>query len=928
MIKTDIQIAAEECAKEQVHLIAQSQEFGFIVCVDPASGLIIQVSENISKLFGKKAEDYIFQSFQECFFQLEVPRVLEKVHRHLALPSDNDGIFLPYVVHHHINDQGIWVLEFIKNRDATHDWLKQSLFLQDTVDVIRNARSLDEMLKTLSDKIAEITGFKHVMIYKFDPDWNGEVVAETNEGMDTYLGHHFPASDIPPQARDLFLSNWVRMIPDVNATPQYMHPPVPQNTGKPLNLKMSQLRFPSKIHIEYLKNMKVNSTLTLSLISKNKLWGLVACHHDTKKVITALEYEFCQTLAQLVSSLVEVKIKLDEEQGYRSTQILIDQIKENIRLQPNLSNLLIRMKPALLDIFPSSETATAFNLDGRWSVAGKCPTLPQIRSLATWLSSHMKDQEVFYTDNLSSHYPPASVFSDVASGLMVISIPKKENNIILFFRPEVIQTKTWAGNPQKAVVHSESGKLVLHPRSSFEMWKQNITNKSLPWTNAEIALASELRKTLIEVDLEKQFVSEKQARADAETERKRFVFISQASLKLSSSLEQDDIIDQLGELSTDGLCEWSCLRLYTYEDHSWSYPIFHHKNPGMLERFKELASSEALQTTPKYLTDILEGRPVFHPRVKEDFAKDWLRNQKSLIDFNRKIGLKSFLAVPIITSHGVLLGTIEWGISESYRYFTQKDLEVAIQLALRAATALENSQLWSKAQKEVKTREDMVGIVSHDLKNPLTSISFNAQMIERYLKKGSVEKLDDPLTRIGSSVSNMRKLIDDLLSITTIDAGKLTVDLSPLSAQSIASEAIDLMSPTALLKKIDLILMAPKGDLYIKADKDRIMQVFSNLIGNAIKFSRDYGRVVLSISEANEFINFKIQDFGKGISKPNLTSIFDQFWQESSTKKQGSGLGLSIAKGIVEAHNGRIWVESELEKGSSFYFSIPKADLN
>jgi signal transduction histidine kinase len=300
-------------------------------------------------------------------------------------------------------------------------------------------------------------------------------------------------------------------------------------------------------------------------------------------------------------------------------------------------------------------------------------------------------------------------------------------------------------------------------------------------------------------------------------------------------------------------------------------------------------------------------------------------------------GTVSRLSAPLLARSGRSLGVIElWGKKQGE--FTESDHAILTQLAQMCSVALQNARLYKSAQDATRARDDLVAIVSHDLRNPIHTIHMAASFLletapptdRRLTSRRQLEVIQRAATRAN-------RLIQDLLDVARIQAGGLVVDPNPVNAASLVQEAIDSATPLAGAAGLQIRRASEEPTPDVLCDRDRILQVFANLIGNAIKFTPRGGDIAVgarhqgvivedqeSVASANE-ARFWIQDTGPGIPPENIPHVFDRYWQARSTAKLGTGLGLSIAKGIVEAHGGRIWVDSELGKGACFAFTLPVA---
>lgn len=286
----------------------------------------------------------------------------------------------------------------------------------------------------------------------------------------------------------------------------------------------------------------------------------------------------------------------------------------------------------------------------------------------------------------------------------------------------------------------------------------------------------------------------------------------------------------------------------------------------------------------------------------------------------RELRITSFVTLPLIVSDKVI-GTISLFMTDSKRKFSQDDLSFAEVISSRCAIAVNNARLYLEANQAVQARENILAIVSHDLKNPVAAIDMSAELL---LNHDFSEKTVHTIAqKIKNSSSFMQRLISDLLDFGKLEARAFSVKKRPISVQSVINTALESLSGKVEEKKMRLNIEVPPKIPDILGDNDRLVQVLWNLIGNAIKFTPKNGNISVSVRHEAGFVKFTITDNGPGIETKDLAKVFDQFWQAKKTAALGTGLGLSIAKGIVEAHNGKIWVESEFGHGCKFYFTVP-----
>jgi signal transduction histidine kinase len=287
---------------------------------------------------------------------------------------------------------------------------------------------------------------------------------------------------------------------------------------------------------------------------------------------------------------------------------------------------------------------------------------------------------------------------------------------------------------------------------------------------------------------------------------------------------------------------------------------------------------------------------------------------------------KSMIVAPLVARER-LVGIIALISSSKSRLYGPRDVRLAEELARRAALSIDNARLFSEAQRAVKTREDLLAIVSHDLKNPLANIELAVNLL-RGFKRIDTSEVKEFVNKVQRSADQMEILIADLLDFARIQSGTFSVVASADRLSDVLIPVMDRMRPLAEAKGQTLEGDLPSSLPYVAIDAHRIGQVVSNLISNAIKFTPQAGVIRISARQQDQKIVVSVTDTGPGIPQEHLSKIFERFWQTPGTKQKGSGLGLSIAKGIVEAHGGTIWAESQSGKGSSFCFTMPVAELD
>jgi len=373
---------------------------------------------------------------------------------------------------------------------------------------LQATRSLPNLFDAIAEEIHRLTGLDRVMVYRFDPEWNGEVVAELrSEGVDGFLGLRFPSTDIPAQARELYRRNWIRLIADSGYRPVPVVPPLNPRTGRPIDLSASTLRSVSPVHLEYLRNMDVGASMSISLLREGELWGLVACHHRTPKFVPYEVRTACEFLGQTFS--VQLGTLADEGEREYSIELASrrDQLVARTVGRDDWARALVEGEPTLADVGDAAGAAV-WTDDAVYRV-GATPDERDIARIGRWLAG--RDEDIFHTASLSAHFPAAANFSALASGLLAVAIGRARGDYLMWFRPEAVRSVEWAGNPAKPV-HVESVEPAgasqhqspaprLHPRRSFAAWSETVREQSLPWRAAEIRAATETRDHIVDIVL-------------------------------------------------------------------------------------------------------------------------------------------------------------------------------------------------------------------------------------------------------------------------------------------------------------------------------------------------------------------------------------------------------------------------------------------
>ncbi|MDO9418752.1 HWE histidine kinase domain-containing protein [Pararhizobium sp.] len=487
------------CDREPIHQLGSVQPFGFLLAVS-SDWLISRASANAAEFTGIEPLALIGRHLGD----VTGAEALHTIRNHLTLvrgPDALERIFgirfgsdpEPFDVALHISD-GTIVLEAERSQtDRDNVGINSIRGIMGRLD---QAQTMEAFFREGARQARALTGFDRVMVYRFDEEGAGEVVAEAAKaGIGSFMGLHYPASDIPVQARALYLRNLFRIIADIDAEPVGIVPGVDEY-GRPLDLSMSILRSVSPIHIEYLRNMGVGASLSISIVVEGKLWGLFACHHYSARLPSFERRSTAELFGQMFASRLESRqrrLALDYE---TRTRRIADQLLTSVADNSTLLTDPAWLVDALADVIPADGIGVWVN--GQLSLVGLTPDEDGFATLVKGLNRNAAGK-IFATDHLSG-FLASDVTDSATAGFLAIPISRSPRDYVVLFRQEIIRTVRWAGDPHKPVEYGPNGPR-LTPRKSFEAWSELVRGRSLPFTAAELRVAETIRVTLIEVVL-------------------------------------------------------------------------------------------------------------------------------------------------------------------------------------------------------------------------------------------------------------------------------------------------------------------------------------------------------------------------------------------------------------------------------------------
>ena len=487
------------CDREPIHLLGAIQPFGFLIAASRTEWTIEHASRNIEDWLGVTPKEILGQPVESLLGRKVVHEIRGKLQRAVA-GGPGERLFNVELrsgarcdIAAHLSGASA-IIECERARDDP---------ASDTAAEVRSAmarlhQSEDDrsFYRVAARQMRALTGFDRVMVYRFAGDGSGEVVAEAaRSGLESYLGLHYPASDIPQQARRLYEQNWLRIIPDINATPSPIEPAIAAN-GAPVDLSMSMLRSVSPVHIEYLNNMGVQASMSVSILREGRLWGLFACHHYEPLLIGFGSRTAAELLGQMFSLMMENRERAAEA-AYEARAHRIYQRLMTVMGETGQFDTITARLDEISDLLACD--GLGLWMDGRAVLLGSAPDEAAFGGLIDFLKRR-EITEIWARESLSEDYPAASAFADRAAGALVVPLSRPPRDYIVFFRQEHARQVNWAGDPTKPMAVGPLGAR-LTPRQSFAIWKETVRGRSRPWLPAECRIAESLRVGLLEVIL-------------------------------------------------------------------------------------------------------------------------------------------------------------------------------------------------------------------------------------------------------------------------------------------------------------------------------------------------------------------------------------------------------------------------------------------
>ena len=501
------------CERELIHLAGSIQPHGLLLVVREPGWRIVQASANAGVLLRRPLDSLLLASLAELGGDLETTLrrlaaagdLREPQPLRCTLPAADGSARFEGAAHRVGADALVVELEPLAAGTNGADSVPpgNAVLLERVAQAVQRfseASSVGTLADGVVRCVRDFTGYDRVMVYQFDPDGHGKIIAEARDPrLDSLLGHHYPATDIPQRARELYLRNRVRVLVDVNYEPAPLVPRLlpggDAQGGAELDMSLSLLRSMSPLHLQYLRNMGVTGTLVVSLVREGRLWGLIACHHYAPRHVSFA----VRTATELLAEVIATRIAAIE--NYARAQVAIQVRRLEQRLIEATSTegdwrLALVRNPRLLQQ-PLQATGAALFHEGEVLTCGEVPSTPELRALMQWIDVQAGDSAPFACSAVGRDHPALASVTPTASGVLAVRLSAVRPDYLVWFRKEQLQSVTWAGDPTKPMIDNDP--LKLSPRRSFAAWSEIVRGTAAPWTAADLALASAFGDALIDI---------------------------------------------------------------------------------------------------------------------------------------------------------------------------------------------------------------------------------------------------------------------------------------------------------------------------------------------------------------------------------------------------------------------------------------------
>ncbi len=864
MNEEEIEIALQNCDKEAIHTPQKIQSFAAIIGISKETNKIIFYSKNLFKFIDiKEGVEILDSNFADilpsCIKNIE--KILEHKQKESEI-FEVDKTFIR-VLHH----KEYLTLE-LQDRDFSCSFLESMQIIQKSTSAISKANNSEEVFELILSKLREFTGFDRAMLYKFDENFDGTVIFESKKrDLNSFLEHTFPASDIPKNARDMYAKNPIRVISDVDDIPIDLILKEGIESINPIDMSYLHSRAVAPIHIEYLKNMSVVSSMSISIISRGELWGLIAFHNNSPLYVPLQKRICCEEISKMLSNTIE---NIEISEGSYEENLKLKALNELFKaiMYKGVSSILLLKEEVASNILLSVVDSNGVTLKNGENIKsyGVTPSENEVEMIIDLFKD--RDESVISVQCLSSFDTKFEKIRKVASGVLFLNISKEIK--ILWYKPEVSKLIAWAGQPIKSFYNDE-GKLKISPRKSFETYHEEVHLKSKPWSKQDLEFAQKIYN----LHKESQRYKDDDVSINFEDESRRYLQIF-------------DLLDQ-AVVTTDIDGHISYVNRSFEEMSGYKYKEVRGELPSILK-----SGNHEREFYANMWSTILSLQ-IWHGVVTNR-------------DKNGEVFVVDMMISPLVNKHGEILGFVSVGHNIT-DHISKIEACEKINSDLKSASKVIEQDLYElkaieDANIKFRIKKDILIQISHHWRQPLTVLNMLVSDIKDAYEEGALDI---------EYIKGFEKSALDMIFLMSSKINEFSSYFKPsgerkrFSVNECIERTVVAIKPTLKSKNIEISFEMEKN-LYIYGYMNALTRILIEILNNIVDITESrnlkFADIKISTFEIEENIIIEISDNCGGIE--DFGEIFDPYY---STKKAKNnvGIGLFAVKTILQEHfNGKI----------------------